>query len=948
MPRSPNASALARLQTPLGEEPLYIIEVDWTLINSVSYADKDFLGIPGKILGVSGLDAVQKIGSAGATGSLSITLDDTDGSIQTLLQTEDIHKRPARVYQVFEGLAETDKFLLLSGEVSSPVLWNEGDRTISFDIVSDVEDEQLGFSPEEGEFDFIAESAIGVPWPLAFGTVVRVPAVKITEAVRGTSLTRYGQITIPELEQLCALAIALQQAESDKAVADATEGFTDSNYAIAIDNLNSAIVALNTFLEGLIFDQPGQEANLRSYIEICKEMERWRIFYQQEYQKYVEAEAHRAQLESTSGKAEINGTVLFSPILDQDTSTVTGVSFSEIEAGGYKTGKTVPEFTVVLRQALPANTGLADQAQVALDAWVAENYPPTTTEEQNQYDALIAAVNSLNAALNDAVGDSNSAFDNLLLANVNIKALNTSKLLLEPLMLKITLTQIAVDGGEEFPQGVPVEIIVNGMHFKGTFSGRIFSITQANTPADVSVLVTNGPEENQFALSDPTLEMKGKYCLFNGGVTFVENQEGGVCSISPILFTKTGEIGDAFIGHNVYGYRDLGGSISQTSVFLSIEWINLVRASGNPDYATGLSILRQRDYAIEIGDTVYLAGDYKDVYIANLIPSTAIHEVVAYRVVDGERKLVPVPSRYYTIDLSESIAGQNSTTLRLNRPLTEYFGEQWEDGIYVSLTSSVGPNTVSIIEHLVGSYTDLDKDVASFASVSSAIDDFPSSFAYLDRRSTLGAIEEIAWQARCAAYVKDNTIYLKYLALEEAALETIDEAVVRRKTLKVTLTETEDLVTELTAEWDSDYSAEERNRVVLRNNIGKYGLIEDEYDFYIYNTQDMVVKSATFWLIRLSNTWKIAKFIAPLTMLRLETFDTVELDFQNNWIASAPVKGTVENVSYNSATNSLEFEVRSSVRAGELTSYVFNWPSSVAVDVEYPTPEDLFAGGATS
>jgi hypothetical protein len=940
--RSPNAAALAKLQTKLGAEPLILIEVDWTLTSTFKYADKDFLGISGKILDLGGLDAIQKIGSSGAAGSISVTLDDTDDSIKTLLETEDIHKRPARVYQVYEGLAETDKFLLLSGEVSSPISWNEGERTISFDIVSNVEDKELGFSPEEGEFDFIADSAIGVPWPLAFGTVVRVPATRITEAVRGTSLTRYGQITIPELEQLCSLAVAAQQAESAKAVADLLPGFTDANYAVVVDNLTNATISLNTFIDALVFDSPTQETNLLAFVDTCKEIERWRVFFQQEYDKYVDAEARRKPLESTPGKSAVTGFNFFSSTIQ------TGFNFGEQTRQGYRVGVTIPSYAVTFRAAVPATVGLVDQARAELDTWVDTYYPYTTQEQWDKDEALRASITSLQAQLNDAVGDSSSAYSNILLANSNISSLNTTKKTLETALLQIVLTEIAVDGGEEFPQGSQVEIIVNGMHFKGTFAGRIFTVDQANTPADVSVPISAATDPNQFTLSDATLELKGKYCLFQDGITFVEHQDGATCNISPILYSKTGTVGDASFGHDVYGFRQLSGNIQKTSVFLSLDWINLVRNGGKPDYATGLSILRQRDYAISIGDTVYLASDYKEIYIANLIPSTTIHEVMAWRTLDGERKLVPVPSRYYTVDLNESIAGQNATTLRFKRPLTEFYGEQWEDQIYVSLTSSVGPNTADIIEHLVDTYTDLSKDASSFAAVNASVDPFPSNFAYLDRRGTLGAIEEIAWQARCAAYVKDQTIYLKYLALEETALETVHESVVERKTLELTLTPTEDLVTEFCANWDSDYSAERRNKVVLRNNIGKYGLHTEEFDFYIYNTQDMVVKSATFWLIRMSNTWKIARFRAPLTMLRLETFDTVALHFQNNWIASSSVKGTVEDVRYNSSDFFLEFEVRSSVRAGELTPYVFNWPAGVSVSVEYPTDDDLFAGGATS
>ena len=195
MSRSLNAASLTKIQTDLGTEPLIIIEVDWTDATA-KYADKDFLGINGKILRLGDLDSILKIGSVGASGSLRVELSDTDGTIKDLWNITDIHKRPARVFQIFEGLIETDKFLLFSGEVSSPIDWNEGTRTISFEIVTTIEDNQLGFSPEEGEFAFIADSAIGVPWPLAFGNVVRVPATKITESVGEQRFQDMGKLRL--------------------------------------------------------------------------------------------------------------------------------------------------------------------------------------------------------------------------------------------------------------------------------------------------------------------------------------------------------------------------------------------------------------------------------------------------------------------------------------------------------------------------------------------------------------------------------------------------------------------------------------------------------------------------------------------------------------------------------------------------------------------------------
>jgi len=953
--RTPNANALTKVQTRLGTEPVTVVEVDWAGA-VITYADKDFLGAQGKILTVSGLDTIVKIGSSGASGSISLTLDDTDGTIKAILNVNDIHKRPARIYQSYEGLVDGDKFLLFSGQVSSPIIWNEGTRQVSFTVVNIIEDRELGFAPEDGEFDFVAERAIGVPWPLAFGDVVRVPATRITEAVRGTSLTHYGQITLPELDQLCSLAITAQAAETAQKIADKLPlETTVISYGVVIDNLTSATISLNEFLSALIFDSPTQEANLRSYVDVCKELERWRVFVEEHVSFLAEAEEDLTQLQSTPGKVAKSIFKFFEPTFIRNLRPVTTISFTPEVLDAYRIGKDIPGFDVVIRGAVPETIGLVDQAQLALDEYIADNWVYTTQAQWDQDALLNQILSNASQDLNIALALQNTSEINITVGNNNIAIKNAEKKILEDALTVFVLTEIIVENGEEFPQGVDVEIIVNGMHFIGQFVGRTFTISQANTPADVGIDILPSLNPNEFILSDPTILLKGKYLLVGGGITFCENQTDGVCSISPILYIQNGSVTGPppppavglIAGVPKYIYRFLSGSIQQTSVYLSKAWLDLVRGLNLPDYVVGLSNMRQLDYGIEVGDTVYIASDYKEIYIANLIPSTAIHEVMAFRIIDGERKLLPIPTSYYTINLNELIAGQNATTLRFNRPLTEYFGEAWEEDVFVSLTSSVGPNTVDIIEHLMDTYTDLSKDATSFTAVQASVDPFPSNFAFLDRRGTLGAIEDIAWQARCVAYVKDQVLFLKYLAVDETAIETIDESIIDRRTLELTMTPTEDLVTEFCATWDSDYARsqeERRNKIVLRNNIQIYGTNLEEFDFFIYNIQSLVVKSATFWLIRMSNTWKIAKFKTPINMLRLETYDTVELDLGQDFIASAPVNGLVEEVVYNSENYELEFTVKTPVRSGLLTPYVFFWPANVDVSIEYPTPEDIWAG----
>jgi len=77
---------------------------------------------------------------------------------------------------------------------------------------------------------------------------------------------------------------------------------------------------------------------------------------------------------------------------------------------------------------------------------------------------------------------------------------------------------------------------------------------------------------------------------------------------------------------------------------------------------------------------------------------------------------------------------------------------------------------------------------------------------------------------------------------------------------------------------------------------------------YIFNQPDIVLKMATFWLIRLSSAWKQVKFRTYLHKLPLEAFDCVTLDAPG-YVATDPVKMVVTNAAYNSADNCMTSSV---------------------------------------
>ena len=131
--RQISANGLAKLATKQGTEPICIVEIDWTDTATARYADKAVFSIPAKIIEISDLDDVISLQGHSGSGEISIVLDDTDGTIKAMMDSNDPHYRPARVYQYFTGLVQSDMFLLFSGVVTTPFSWNERDRTVKLD-----------------------------------------------------------------------------------------------------------------------------------------------------------------------------------------------------------------------------------------------------------------------------------------------------------------------------------------------------------------------------------------------------------------------------------------------------------------------------------------------------------------------------------------------------------------------------------------------------------------------------------------------------------------------------------------------------------------------------------------------------------------------------------------------------------------------------------------------
>jgi hypothetical protein len=712
--RTISAASLAKLATRLATEPINIIEIQWVSGGSYApYADRTITGIAGKIQSIGELDDVINVSGSGQSQSLDVVLDDTDGSIKAILDTHDIHKRPCRVYQWFDGLALTEKFLVFQGLISSPITWNEGDRTVSFTIVSKLEDREIGFSAEEGAFDTIPEKLVGTPWPMIFGTALDVPAVSFADPLTGitTSAVSIHDFTI--------------EMQLD---------------VLAVQRLYSLIIS-NIFRD------------LAEY-------------------------------------AEENG----------DTNAATDYYQREAEAG-QRTGELMLE---------------SIELQAELDDQLAQELPT-----------------------------------------------------------------VIVVGGEKFPQDTELTLNIDG----GLFTGYFETSENEEDEEITSFHIVSRQHPDYGMTNTPHIDL-----------------------VIAIRYPTEGP-------RELYGYREevTGDSASF--------------------------------FTAGAGTQVRLAEDEPVDHVVSMVPGTVLN-VKAKRAFEGIKQLMTVPADYYTIR-TETYGSIEAVMLRLDKPLSSYEDEGWDDDLYVTFESEIGPNVVDILEYLIGLYLpEMATDNTSFAHVKAHLTDYPANFAIMDRRNIVEVLEEIAHQSRCAIWLNGDTFFLRYLPEEPTPTLTISQTDIVPKSMEVFHTDTEDLVTKLVAEWRESYAADEPNKVILKHNVNKYGTQEETEEYYIYNSQDLVIKSATFWLIRMANTWKKMRFKTFLHKLQLETLDPVTLDFTETYVSTAACTGIIEQANYDSESHEIQFEIWTPIKAGTMVPYNFAWPADVSQSLLFPTVQEEAAGNA--
>lgn len=183
--RTLSAAATTLLTNKRAIKPILLVKVFWS--NPKIYGEKHNVeyNVLGKLLSTSTIDDVIDLSGSSNSISLSVVLDDNDGELKNIFNNTNIHGTRVDVLQWFEGFHIDDAFRLFEGKIATPIVYNEKAKTLSFDVINEVENREAGFSIEEGQFSYVPAGAVGKTWPLVFGTVAASPTLNILEPPSG-------------------------------------------------------------------------------------------------------------------------------------------------------------------------------------------------------------------------------------------------------------------------------------------------------------------------------------------------------------------------------------------------------------------------------------------------------------------------------------------------------------------------------------------------------------------------------------------------------------------------------------------------------------------------------------------------------------------------------------------------------------------------------------------
>lgn len=510
-----------------------------------------------------------------------------------------------------------------------------------------------------------------------------------------------------------------------------------------------------------------------------------------------------------------------------------------------------------------------------------------------------------------------------------------------------------VEDSTGFSSGV-IDVIIDGVIFRGEFNGNTFNIQEANAPKYENISFAarqqDEDENNPYVawVSDTSLNLINTVVSFKEGdipaVFFywsddkefnlrVVRQEG-----TKIWFEET-IVREHLIDQNDTATYVKGLSKSGLKDARLVEVIKrmkkfLGRRAARREYNINTpfrSLLEELELLKYVREAFWSAregqevrewnGSKKDIYVANSVESNDVYGVVGIK--DGA--LAPIPKSLYTIvkDKSANLTDgpQIVTTIEFDEPLDTLKNQGWADEVYVSLDSTLSENPADVLKTILESETNLTVDSSTYTAVKGKVGNYPCNFTLTQQWDAVSLAEIIAWQSRIGLIYEGTTVKMKYLSEEPSADYTFTKDNIEFSTFRIAREDLSNIVTSMSGNWQPNIAPEtennrKKNPLIYENNTATFGTVKDSREFFAFNMQSLVQKSLNFWGYRASNIWKIARFTAFHDAGRLEPFDAVNINLNDSGIL-ANVKGIVLSVDNRITDGRVDFVVWLPVQDGD-------------------------------
>lgn len=523
--------------------------------------------------------------------------------------------------------------------------------------------------------------------------------------------------------------------------------------------------------------------------------------------------------------------------------------------------------------------------------------------------------------------------------------------------------KIAVRGGSHFPQGTEIKIIIVDCIFKGSFTGDVFTVTESNCAKYTDVALGGrvaGPDQKnpKVAWLDEFKPLLGHWVWFGSGFFDTNGYEYG-CEVRIVKQDNL----KIWFDRPVMKYNPVNGyvtrfltpsdtlpevrAISRYGLLVSISefYDTTIQAMNNAFRPHPASKLPK---AVKVSaEMIQMAGGGfwnqpidtsvrlfnipdPDIYLGSILPANAITGVFSRRKVNGVYRFCPIPKNYYEKHLSYTIATPSgtydTTCLFFYKPLKDYQDEEWSDEVYITLESTVGPNTADILKWLCEEYTNMVVDITAYNATKTILADAPSHFALYNQRNALEVMTEIAWQARSALIVETGTCVMRVLNAPQTIFMTLDASQIVEKSVEFGFTPLEDLETKIQVTWVPDYLDGTKQRIVVyRNNFAAFGEKSSKHEFYIYNNGKYIDWALQYWGNILSNSWRKVICKAGIETLRLQPYDVITIDLTNFSGVLGVSYALVENISFNLETYEVELTLWTPYKAGTSVADLSVW-----------------------